>query len=242
MPTLPKWLANGTERVFSHMMHSVSVVEIEYLQNQLKRVRFQGDLQRTRFAPGKVIEFRINDTEFRHYTPSLYDTEAGICEVLFYLHGCGPGSAWADHLRVGDRHKLMGPGGKMAFQPEAPFHFTFGDETALGLCLILQNAAMQAGKRSDCILELAGDHFPWPEQLGLKGQWVSHSAYLPGEAALDKINHWEQTAGPAWSQCAFYLSGQARSIQLVRDALRQRGISPKQIITLPYWAKGKKGL
>ncbi|MEM6701005.1 MAG: siderophore-interacting protein, partial [Bacteroidota bacterium] len=115
MPTVPKWLANGMEKVFSRMMHPVEVSEIEYLDEKLKRVQFLGDLSKTKFVAGHAIEFRVNDTNFRHYTPSFYDKSKGICEVLFYLHGYGIVSAWAEDLGAGDQMKLMGPGGKMKF-------------------------------------------------------------------------------------------------------------------------------
>ena len=86
MPKLPKWVANGVEKVFSHLMHPVAVTHTQYLDDQLKLVRFEGDLSKTKFTPGNVIEFRVNDTDFRHYTPSLFNKSAGVCEVIFYLH------------------------------------------------------------------------------------------------------------------------------------------------------------
>ncbi|MEL7162659.1 MAG: oxidoreductase, partial [Bacteroidota bacterium] len=92
MPRLPKWLANSVETILPGQFHPVVATEVEYLTDKLKRVRFEGDLTGTSFVPGQVIEFRVTDNDFRHYTPTYYDRGAGVCEVLFYLHGKGPGS------------------------------------------------------------------------------------------------------------------------------------------------------
>ncbi|MEM6265765.1 MAG: oxidoreductase, partial [Bacteroidota bacterium] len=99
MPSLPKWLANTTEKLLKDQFHPVEVTGAALIAPELKRVTFSGNLSKTQFQPGQVIEFRINETDFRHYTPSVFDIEKGICEVLFYLHGKGPGSSWAANLK-----------------------------------------------------------------------------------------------------------------------------------------------
>ncbi|WP_350340285.1 siderophore-interacting protein [Paraflavitalea speifideaquila] len=56
--------------------------------------------------------FRASDRELRHYTPSAFDRERGMFEVLFHIHGNGPGSKLADRLLPGERLKVSVPGGK----------------------------------------------------------------------------------------------------------------------------------
>ncbi len=242
MPSLPKWIANGTEVLFSLMMHPVTVSQIEYLDDDLKRVRFSGDLHSASYVPGQVIEFRINDTEFRHYTPAYYDQEQGVCDVLFYLHDYGPGSQWAERLQVGDTTKLMGPGGKMRFQPEHQYHFIFGDESSLGLCSMLKSAADAQHQEYLCLLELAQAHCHWPNLINLQADVVTKSNQSPAQAAVQVLRDMQGNLWETWQRATFYLTGRAKSVQAVRQALIKKGVGAKQIITFPYWADGKTGL
>ncbi|MEM9673173.1 MAG: siderophore-interacting protein [Bacteroidota bacterium] len=242
MPSLPKWIANGTEVLFRSMMHPVEVSQIEYLDDELKRVRFAGDLRSTSYAPGQVIEFRVNDTEFRHYTPAYYDQEEGICDVLFFLHDYGPGSQWADTLKSGDTTKLMGPGGKMRFQSEHQHHFIFGDESSLGLCTMLKSEVNEQQREYLCLLELDEAHQHWPELVNLQADVVTKSDQHPAREAVRWIQEMQGRLWDTWQQAVFYLTGRAQSIQAVRRRLIERGVGAKKIITFPYWADGKKGL
>ena len=113
MPKIPKWLGDTMEAVFSKMVHPATVVTVEYIPPRLKRVVFSGPLQQLKFVPGNVVEFRINEREFRHYTLSGLDRDRGQCEVLFYLHDRGQGSRWAAPLQPGDTVKIIGPGGRI---------------------------------------------------------------------------------------------------------------------------------
>ncbi|MEO0731610.1 MAG: siderophore-interacting protein [Bacteroidota bacterium] len=238
MPKLPKWLANSVEALLPSQFHPVTVTEVEYLTEDLKRIRFEGNLQKTAFVPGQVIEFRVTDTEFRHYTPSFYDRGAGVCEVLFHLHGRGPGSEWAKRLRVGDRCKLMGPGGRMKFRKEATGHFVFGDETSLGLASHLYRAAWAYGQPFSCLLELADGHEDWPELIELPATALpENDSNIPW---LLKRMDW--AAAPSDPGFAYYLTGRAAGIKNLVRILRERGVMNSQIQTSPYWAEGKRGL
>lgn len=242
MPTLPKWLANGVERLFDRLMHPVKVQDVQLIAPQLKRIRFVGDLSTVIYYPGQVIEFRVNETSFRHYTPMALNKEEGWCDVLFYLHGKGPGSHWADRLVPGDTTKLMGPGGKMHFQQKTPYHFVFGDATALGLAFALQEAAEAAGHEFLCLLELTDAQQDWPQHIGLNTDIVRPST-VPGTLpALQEIQSWTTPLWQTWQQAHFYLTGQKASIKAFKQGLQQQNISHHQITTFPYWAKGKKGL
>ncbi|MEL6699079.1 MAG: siderophore-interacting protein [Bacteroidota bacterium] len=239
MPTLPKWLANGMEKVFSGMMHPVEVTHTAFPHKQLKRVRFEGDLSQAFFIPGQVIEFRINDNAFRHYTPAYYNQQAGICDVLFYLHGKGPGSSWASNLQVGDQTKLMGPGGRMKLDSTRSQHFLFGDESSLGFCLHMAVAIEAVNQDFTCLLELEPAHHGWPSDLGLESAVVVSSKKM---ADVHSGNVLCVLHEMDWTSTSCYLTGRAQSIQAVQKALLTKGVMRKQIQTFPYWADGKVGL
>ncbi|ABF88962.1 iron utilization domain protein [Myxococcus xanthus DK 1622] len=66
---------------------------METLAPRLRRVCVEGEsLKGVRGEPGHEVEFRVGPTAFRHDTPSLGDPARGALEVVFFLHGHGPGS------------------------------------------------------------------------------------------------------------------------------------------------------
>lgn len=237
MPRVPKWMANAMESLFSGSYHPVQITAVSYLADHFKKVRFEGDFSKLSkpFIPGNVIEFRVTDTEFRHYTPSFFDMEKGVCEVLFYLHGKGPGSAWAERIRVGDTTKLLGPGGKIRFNGQATRHLCFGDETSLGLLKCLYDEALKRNHLCQCIAELDPAHAEWPGLLELKCINVEKDGFTGDREVIDKI-------GQDLQDTAFYLTGNAKSIQTIRKYLTEKGVPGKQIHTEPYWSEGKPGL
>lgn len=244
MPRVPKWLGDAIESTFSSSYQSVSVSNVEYIDEQLKRVRFEGDLSvKKEFIAGNVIEFRVNDTDYRHYTPSVFSTKDGYCDVLFYLHGKGPGSQWAEQLKTGDRLKLIGPGAKMSYNKDFRYHVVFGDETSLSLFLCMEQEASQNGHQLLCISELDSDHRNWLIATGVhSGSYIekneNHELYGAGIC----LQKWLQKQEKTIADTCFYLTGNARSIQAFRKIIIAMGSNNKQIQTYPYWAEGKKGL
>ncbi len=226
----------------SGMIHPVRVASTQYLAPQLKLVRLVGDLQRTTFEPGQVIEFRINERDFRHYTPMRYDVRKGICELLFYLHRKGPGSAWAEALQPGDEVRLMGPGGRLKFKPGTGFHFFFGDETGLALFSQLQSVVHARDEEYLCLMELDDPHFSWPGLVDLEAEKVKKSQDAPAQEAIEWLDDLPPFLWNTWQDAHFYLCGRAASIKNFRQGLLRRGVSGKQISSQPYWADQKRGL
>ena len=242
MPTLPKWIANGAEKLFSSQYYHVEVSETEYLDKDLKRVRFAGDLGEVLFQPGRVAVFRVNDTDFRHYTPAFYDQKQGVCDIIFYLHGHGPGSRWASALKKGDTTKLMGPGGNMCFRHDSQYHFFFGDESSLGLYQHLKSCVHSNDQDYLCLLELDQKHLHWPNLVGIHTDVVGKSDKTPGAEAVLSLQEMGGRLWEVWKEATFYLSGRDQSIQSFRKALVDKGVGTKQILVHSYWSAGKRGL
>lgn len=239
---MPKWMADASEKFFGKYVHPVKVTDITFLHKDLKKVRFEGDLSDTDFTPGNVIEFRVNDRDFRHYTPSFYHSEKGVCEVVFYLHGKGPGNLWAENLKEGDRVKLLGPGGKLNYNKSCATHFLFGDEASLGMAMCLQKTAQLYGQQLRVLLEMESRHKTWINLIGGKHMYVEQSVQYPAQSAIESL---KKTDFGLWNSdhpTAIYLTGRAKSIQQLRRFLLSKGVSKKQIQTEPYWADGKRGL
>lgn len=244
MPRLNRWMADAMERLFSNQFHPVEVVKIEQLDAKLKKVCFEGDLSGCRFEPGDVIEFRVSEQEFRHYTPARFDAAKGLCDVLFYTHGLGIGSAWVEQLGEGDRVKLMGPGsGKVAYKAKAASagapssHLIFGDESSLGTAYSLYQAIHANGHRTHILMELDDGHHHWPALLGLEAELLGKAEDVADEAATSALGAIKELSA---SRC--YLTGRARSIQRLKSRLKALQVPRQNILSMPYWADGKSGL
>jgi NADPH-dependent ferric siderophore reductase len=241
MPQLPKWVGDLVENAFSSKFRTLTVTEIAYPHRQLKRIRFTGDLSGVAFKTGQAVLLRIDDQNYRNYTPCFWDSEAGICDLLVHLHGNGPGSQFLAELIPGETLHTSLPRGFNMYRKNSATHFFFGDESTLGFFQSLQDMARQNDQACGGLFELDPGLAEIPTAMGLDMQVVPKSV---GDAAaaimslqnLDKAT-WEQ-----FQDGTFYLLGNARSIQQFRKALKEMGIAARNIVTQPYWAAGKIGL
>ena len=232
------------ESLFSGSYHPVQVMMVEDLADGLRKVRFEGDFSKSKkeFIAGNVIEFRINDTEFRHYTPSYFNQETGVCEVWFYLHDKGPGSQWVTGLKPGHQLKLLGPGGKIKYDAKATCHVAFGDETSLGLFECLSAESRKQGLPFLGIAELDDDNRAWAKIPDGDVASVPKKNTEKGINAIVELSKWLQARKPESETAAFYLTGNAKSIVALKKFLLDRGFKNAQIQTEPYWSEGKPGL
>ncbi|ADQ82438.1 siderophore-interacting protein [Riemerella anatipestifer] len=242
MPKTPKWMADAFEALFSGSYHPVQVTYTEMLTKTFKKVRFEGDLSKIKkhFSAGNIIEFRVSDTQFRHYTPSYFNQEKGVCEVLFYVHNQGVGSKWVEQLKVGDNYKLIGPGGKTALRTDVDFHFIFGDETSLGL---MECLTREIPENYYCLAELDDKNLNIADELDFEIETCKKSTINKAQYAIEKTKEFLNNYQGNKENIAFYLTGNAKSIANLRNTLTKLGINQKtQIQTEPYWVEGKQGL
>lgn len=232
MPEMPAFLANVLEPKFAR---PAQITAVNDLAPRLRRVTFEGPaLRRASFWPGREVEFRVSERAFRHYTPSRFDTARGAFDVLFFLHGGGPGSSWAEHLREGQQVNVLGPGGDLALREGSTTHVLLGDETALGLFACLATAAPCRGA-----IEVGHGDQGWPALAGTELDAVERGAER-GDALLawlERSGLLEPTPGTT-----FYLAGHAGSIVRLRAALLAHRWPRGQVKTKAYWADGKRGL
>lgn len=241
MPQIPKWIGDTMETVLSSKIPLVTVTQIKYIHPQLKFIRFEGNFDNIGFRAGQAVAIRVDDRNYRNYTPSFFNKEKGICDILFHLHGNGPGSAMADRLSVGDTLRMSTPRGKNLYRPDHDYHFFFGDETTLGLFCSLKDLINEQGKNYIGVLELDDVMKDAPGSLDLMVDTVDRTS-SHGDNAVRYLNELDGGLWDLWQHGMFYLMGNATSIQHVRKALKLRGISSSHIITQPYWAEGKIGL
>lgn len=241
MPSVPKWVANAMETVFSSQIRKVVVTEIKYLNPYIARFSFNGDLRNTTFKAGQAIAIRVSDTDFRNYTPSYWDSENDAFQVIFHLHGSGPGSKYISGLKLDDTVTIALPRGFDLYRKEHKYHFFFGDETTIRLFESLRSIIDNNNQEYIGILELNRDTLACNIQTN-SGLELVPSSVEKAQNAISCLEKLPEQVWKLWKEGAFYLVGNGRSIQQFRNALKAKGVSIKNIKTQPYWVEGKIGL
>lgn len=232
-------MGDAIDSIMASKYLQLQVTDTVELSPYVKKVSFTGDLRDTSCQIGHAVSFRVSATEYRNYTPSYFSPAENECEIIFHLHGNGPGSEYAAGLSTGDMVKMVTPRGR-TFYRDHPYHFFFGDETTLGLYKAIQREITQREQLYTGILELDPANVFLPGDMGLATDIVDKRRTDKALAEqLDKTLH---GCGVPADAFMYYLAGNAASIQLFRSMLKARGVESRNIRTQPYWAAGKRGL
>lgn len=242
MPKVPKWAADAMESLFSSMFRRMTVSEMTYLNPGIKKIVFKGDLQNVKFKTGQAIAIRVDDTNVRNYTPSFWSSAEGICEVIFHLHGNGPGSAFIEQLALNDELNIGLPRGFDLYKKDYRYHFFFGDETTLGFFKSLKYTVEENNQHYMGVLEFNDATLRSETNLECLLDIVPGSGSHKAEQAVLYLESLDEKVWQLWKDGMFYVMGNGRSIQNFRKALKEKGISNRQIMTQPYWVEGKTGL
>lgn len=199
------------------------VTQVDAPHPALRRVEISGEaLRGVAWSPGDKVQVVLPSLDVRTYTPCRWDAATGATTLLIYCHGDAPGARWARELAAGDGVRLLGP--SRSLRPPPGPTIVFGDETAFGLVLAL-------GARG--VLEVsdlgAAEAF---RAMHLDGLLLPKAGERHLEAAAEALCAFEGTV---------VLAGRARSIQVVRGLLQQRGARAPQHVRA-YWADGRVGL
>lgn len=234
MPELPKVLTDIATALFTK---PATVTAVSYPDKYLKKIAFQGDaLKGLKCPPGAQIEPRVSDTHMRHYNPSAYDAATGTMEMLIYLHGMGPGSAWAEKIQVGDKLNIMGPAMKIQGDSSLAKQVFLGDETTIGTFLFLQNS-LAKGQTFRGIIETEPNLLHLNNAVGLNIPTAARTAQR-GEVLLQWLkDNYEANKG-----ALFYLLGHNASNLPLREWLKDKGVPNSRIAMRRYWADGMEGL
>jgi NADPH-dependent ferric siderophore reductase len=241
MSSMPKIIGDFIEMTFTNKICKVNVTSVETPSPNIKIIHFKGVFPHVKFKLGQAIVIRIDDTHYRNYTPSKWNSETGTFEVIFHIHHNGPGSKFVDNLKPNDQITVGLPRGFKIFNKEAKYHFFFGDETCISVFKSMKDEINRTEKNYLGILELDEDSICIPEKLGLVVDVVPKSI-SKAEQAIKALHNLDTEIWDLWKNGFFYLMGNAKSIQAFRKVLREKGISNKNIHTQPYWAEGKAGL
>lgn len=240
MSSLPKWFNDAVENVLSSKFKDCTITETENISTHIRRIRFQGDLAGLDFAPTFAIGIRINDRDFRNYSPFHFDKEKGSFDILFHLHDqTAVGCNFISRLSVGDSMKMLMPRGKKLFDPEAKIHFSIGDETSLGNSMSIKEAAEEFERSFLCLHEM--EEPVALETLGLYGYHIPKNNTPKIIETLTEFLDEERNAIDI-GDVIFYITGNGKKMTVIRKFLKEKGVDAKCIKSQAYWIDGKKGL
>lgn len=223
------------------LRHAV-VSDTTMVSGELRMITFKGDFDDENFLPGKIVQFRVDDTSFRHYTLSSFNKQQSTCSVLFYLHGNGPGSHWASSLRVGQAVRFRAGQGKLKYNEKTKHHFFFGDETSIGLFNWYKTTALACGHEYFGVLELHPQQDDALNHLRIMIDNVHASMEAPAVSAISWMDDMHPDCWANWKGATFYLAGRALSVSRFKKYLLGKGVAASQIRMDAYWADGKCGL
>ncbi|CAH0169408.1 FAD-binding oxidoreductase [Chryseobacterium sp. Bi04] len=240
MPSLPKWINDTVENVWSSKFKDCTVIDKKKVTDELHCIRFATDLQDVHYEPAYAIGIRVNDRDFRNYSPFNFNREAGTFDILFHIHDtAAAGSNFISKLSAGDSIKILIPRGKRFFDPDAIMHFSIGDETSLGSSLAIKEAAEENNVLFGCLHELED-----PSALEILGLYGYHAPKNNIMVIIESLTDFlrEEKKAIYNDNVIFYLTGNGNTMTLIRKFLKSKGIPPRCIRSQAYWIEGKKGL
>jgi NADPH-dependent ferric siderophore reductase len=239
MPHVTSLLSGAIEKLIFHPM---TVTESEMVGEHSRLVRLQGDVFKgLRWIPGQAVEFYLGKLTKRAYTPMDVDPDQGAARFLFFLHGGGPGSAWAGTLETGDVCHVLRPKNSLDFTSFTRPALFFGDETSLAAARAMScHRGFAAGDRIMLEVTSPVETKAVVAKLGLEGVELlaktSSGSHLDG--AVERLAESAAAMGsPQW-----VFTGQARSIQTIRTRLRDLGVASVGSKVRAYWSPGKTGM
>ena len=94
------------------LAHAV-VAEVEQLSPRIRRIRLAGPaIAGLGWTPGEKIKLKAGP-KLRSYTPARVNPVEGWMDIVFFLHGNGGASAWAENAVVGQETGFLGPAASM---------------------------------------------------------------------------------------------------------------------------------
>lgn len=242
MPHLSEGVIDTIEKLLSSKFFEAEVKSAVYINPEILQVTFSADLNKIDFHIGYAVMLRTGPKDLRHYTISSFNKQLGHFDILFHIHGNGPGSDLAVRLKIGEKLKMAVPGGKKMFVSESNYHFLFGDETSLSFIQIFITEIQKTGSNYNGVIELSTQNLKVQEMLNIKLQSVSRTPKTPAAQAVAYLIELKTKTDFPLEQCVFYLTGNVISVHSFRKELKKLGVNSKNIKFQGYWLEGSIGL
>ena len=152
-------------------------------------------------------------------------------DIVFFLHGKGRASHWAQQAVVGEQTGFIGPAKSMSGWKKTPDWALFlGDETTIGLAAALLESLPESVP-VDGVIELdeadCGALRAFGLPLGVAPRKERH-----GTALLN----WLQDTDLPGGNGVVWLSGESVSVRALKEVLLERGLERNQLKIKSYWS------
>jgi NADPH-dependent ferric siderophore reductase len=231
---------DAMEGLLKSQFRSVVITNITDYSSSLRRVRLLGNFKSLVSEPGYAVAFRVNERSYRNYTPFVFDPEQGICEILFHLHGDGPGSDFFNKIKEGDELRMLAPRGRTVYRKHLSHHVVIGDETTVGLAMSLRDEA--ARQQHSCVTVFEVDDSAVMAELEIFGHVLPKNALNKAGYIRQRIIQQQKDNDVNLSETGFYIAGNADTMRMVRSELKELNVPAKHVFSQAYWAEGKTGL
>lgn len=228
-PSKPKERSELAEKM---VFYPVIATDVQDISIQFKMVELQGEwLKTAAWNPGEKMKVQLGNLA-RSYTPMFVDKESGKVQFLIHLHGNGPGSAWASHLKKGDAAYLSEARKSLSFPPKTSEVIFFGDETTFGIAHVVKTYC-------------EGARFLFETSSVEGGQKVlSHRCITDGvlfekeqgAAHLTKVTKQILEIGKTYKDPKVILMGNEQSIAKVKKMLGEEGFPLGNCTTKSHWS------
>ncbi len=239
MPTFTGVLSNAVEKL---LFHPMTVTSTERIEDRFCVAHIQGkSLLGVKQVSGQAVQFFLGNLTKRAYTPMNLDPATGSASFLFYLHGGGPGSAWAAKVKAGDTCQVMRPKDSLDFTNFSRPALFFGDETSFAAAQAL-HACGRDPVNNRYVLEV---NSPAQAEIMLARLGVGNTILVQkaedgshlAAVASALMHHASAMHAPQW-----IFTGQARSIQKLQGSLKMAGVQISKSKVRAYWSPGKTGM
>lgn len=240
-PERPATKAPGlvSQAVLRLLMRRARVTAVEDLADRFRLITLEGPaLEGVAWTAGQKVQVAMGSAFVtRTYTPLAWNAATGRTCILGFAHGAGPGSAWVRGLARGDECDLFGPRASLDLRRAAGPVAVFGDETSIGLAHAL--AHREQGRPVACYLEV--EDVAAARLVLRKLELCAAELFAKADGDAAEAMAASIPALLAAGAC-FVLTGQAATIQHLRQALKRHGVPGTSVLTKAYWAPGKTGM
>lgn len=173
----------------------------------------------------------------RDYTPRRFDADAGELDIDFFVHGEGPGSAWADQAKVGQFIGTAGPRGSHLVRYDFDWYLLTGDETSIP-SIARRLAELPSGVRVFAFIEVANgeEEQPLPTAADATIAWIHRDEAGSGETNLIQraLEWFELPDGEGFT----WATGEANELRALRRyLLGERGLSKELTSFSGHWKR-----
>lgn len=171
----------------------------------------------------------------RTYTIRRADTERGIVDIDFVVHGdTGVAGPWAASAQPGDRLTMASPGAGYSPDLEADERVLIGDESAIpAISAALES--LPAGVSATVLIETrsAAHRVPLPDAGTVT--WVDEDHDRPGANLVAAVAALEWPAG----RVQVFAHGEREAMKALRPIFAARGVERRDLSLSAYWAYGR---